>query len=810
MTCRWFDFETKHTRAANQQANAGLGGITKGQIRHANYSFWASRVGGNGQTHGGGGRGASEKFNSGVNRDTDRHGPYGDSVSCDDWHTLCPDSLVLTRSVHSGLNYGCPRGALSASAFAQQHVAFVVDSTAPSQKRKALKPKSTVQQARSNTLNSNVVTPTGFNGAASLGHEQVASVMAHRSAPASTTLTDFEAPSIPAEPRRNRAVASSWPKVQAEVEAQDTTSQAETSIIPETEAGPSTLNRSNPAGAEVPAGSKNVLALSADFPITKLPASEKPQATYSLSLNTKSTPPPEPFVTSFGFNERRYGYGRHWPQSYERRIKTSVDEPPSQSVPVAFSPSASSENSGTSALSQSSSSSSLGLNGSSSKNPLDARTGAGVSGSSIQDKGKGKETERATSTSTPLPASFFGTKSRKTPIDPISSSRNDAAGSSSTAENSFDFGRGVKKAQGDAQTPEDRDKGKQPECAASPSEGKQLSVQGCRSSSPAAAASSPQTTTGTDSSSRAEPNSTPFIPKLATTTNTPLGFSFTGTGIANVTPNPKTTTVASSSQTWRTITRPKFSFAPSPSVSNPNPFDFATPPPGNHTRATFHPFPQSGTSLTSSGTAGTTDSTPSTSTSAPATASGSQVPESRSKGGGVDSGSGSGEGSKAGPSASGSGTTNVVPPHATVTSSSSKKSGPETGRTITSSNGSLPGERPRGGGLASGTGAGVSVGTTTTPAPATTSTSTAETGHGGSSLRSSAPFSSPSVTRTGTGTLVSTVPQAGRTIVPASVPVNTQAQPPTRPADGASLGPASGGSATVLTRSTYLCNFASH
>ncbi|KAJ8092289.1 hypothetical protein PM082_023892 [Marasmius tenuissimus] len=136
--------------------------------------------------------------------------------------------------------------------------------------------------------------------------------MAHRSAPvtsrdtvqgsvgeraegslvsASTTLTDFEAPSIPAEPRRNRAVASSWSKVQAEVEAQDTTSQVETSI-PESEAGLSTLNRLNPADAEVPAGSKNVLALSTDFPITKFPAFEKPQATYSLSPNTKPTPSP--------------------------------------------------------------------------------------------------------------------------------------------------------------------------------------------------------------------------------------------------------------------------------------------------------------------------------------------------------------------------------------------------------------------------------------------------------------------------------------------------------------------------------------
>ncbi|KAJ8092288.1 hypothetical protein PM082_023891 [Marasmius tenuissimus] len=107
-------------------------------------------------------------------------------------------------------------------------------------------------------------------------------------------------------------------------------------------------------------------------------------------------------------------------------------------------------------------------------------------------------------------------------------------------------------------------------------------------------------------------------------------------------------------------TRSKFSFAPSPGVSNPNPSDFASLPPGNHTRATFHPFPQSGTLPISSGTAGSTSSTPSTSTSAPATASGSEVLESGTKGGGVDSGSGSGEGSKSGPSASGSGTTNVI------------------------------------------------------------------------------------------------------------------------------------------------------
>ncbi|KAK1216302.1 hypothetical protein PQX77_021073 [Marasmius sp. AFHP31] len=859
---------------------------------------------------------------------------------------------------------------------------------------------------RRNTPNSNVAAPDRFASVAVPGHEEVASSMAHRLAPvipdnttqanageetdgslvaaptSTTTPTNSEASSntqiraameepsqswltISAEPRRNRAVASSWPKVQVEIKApQDTTSQAGTFISPEAEAGPSMLNRSSPADAVVPAGRErdtdgpsspvDILALSTDFPTARLSAFEKPKVTSSLSPNTKPAPSPDSanayadtadIAPSFTNGSLAAGSSGKEVSltppvigeagSSKKRVETNVDEPPSQSVPVAFPTSTSSEVLGTTATSsnldlspspktlnplsqlqldmgvdlessnppkssstvalpvstsattatsnlgarasaatsdgshsplpsspllappapestsiatspllpsctsitncsddvetrkkkgkakeretdsesssssapyfagpyssqvpvdsretktKASTSSSVSISTpvvdvsatpstSSSKNLLDARTGAGVSRGSVQDKGKGKETERGTTATTPLPAFFFGLNSRNSLTDPIRLSLNDATGPSSTPKNIFDSGIGAEKVQGSVQTSEDRDKGKQPERAASSSEGN-------------AAASSPRTATSTNSNNA---NSTPFIPKSTTTADTPPGFSFTGTGITNVTPNPKTTAPSSSSRARKTIPRPKFSFAPSPSVSNPNPFDFASPPPGNHTRATFHPFPQPRTSDTTPGT------------SAPATASGSEVLESGTEVGEV--GSGFGDRLKAGPSVSGSGTTNtIIPPQAAVTSSSPKKPDSGTGRTGTGSSSGLPGERPKGRGM----GAGVSMGTM--PAPVATSTSTAKTSYGGSSSTPLAPSSSPSVTRTGTGTSTSasTVPRSARTTAP--VPVVTLAQLPTRPqpqpADDPSLGRASEGSATAPPTTTTTSNHA--
>ncbi|KAJ8092309.1 hypothetical protein PM082_023912 [Marasmius tenuissimus] len=107
-------------------------------------------------------------------------------------------------------------------------------------------------------------------------------------------------PSLSSGSRRNRAVALSWSKVQAEVEAQDTTTEMETFIAPEAEAEPSTLNRLNLVEAEAPASSEtdtneppspvNVLALSTDFPTTRLLGLEKPQARLTPT-STPSVPP---------------------------------------------------------------------------------------------------------------------------------------------------------------------------------------------------------------------------------------------------------------------------------------------------------------------------------------------------------------------------------------------------------------------------------------------------------------------------------------------------------------------------------------
>ncbi|KAJ8092292.1 hypothetical protein PM082_023895 [Marasmius tenuissimus] len=266
---------------------------------------------------------------------------------------------------------------------------------------------------RRNTPNSNVATSTGLTGVAAPGHEGVALAMAHRSAPyppsvtfdnttqgnveervegssvsASTTLTDFKALlntqtsvtmeepnqsrlTISAEPRRNRAVASSWPKMQGEVETQDTTTEVEMSVAPEAEAGPLTLNRSNPlqTEAEVPVGSEmdadeppspvNVLALSTDFPTARFQALKKLKATYPPLSDTKLTPSPlSPALDSTNADTNTADISSSLTNaiassskdvSSNRRVVMNADEPQSRSVPVSFPTSTPSENSGATA-----------------------------------------------------------------------------------------------------------------------------------------------------------------------------------------------------------------------------------------------------------------------------------------------------------------------------------------------------------------------------------------------------------------------------------------------------------------------------
>ncbi|KAL0056881.1 hypothetical protein AAF712_016505 [Marasmius tenuissimus] len=174
---------------------------------------------------------------------------------------------------------------------------------------------------------------------------------------------------IPAQPQRNCAVASSWSKVQAEVEAQDTRTEVETFIVPEAEAGPSTLIRLNLVEAEVPTGGEMdmdeppspviVLALSTDFPAARLLAFERPKATYSLLPNTKPTLSPLSPALDLT-NADTDTDTADIPPSYmntvassskdaslKRCAATNANEPQSQSKPASFPTSASSENSGT-------------------------------------------------------------------------------------------------------------------------------------------------------------------------------------------------------------------------------------------------------------------------------------------------------------------------------------------------------------------------------------------------------------------------------------------------------------------------------
>ncbi|KAK1215568.1 hypothetical protein PQX77_021831 [Marasmius sp. AFHP31] len=267
---------------------------------------------------------------------------------------------------------------------------------------------------------------------------------------------------ISAEPRPNRAVALSWPKVQVEIKApQDTTSQAGTFISPEAEAGPSMLNRSSPADAVAPAGRErdtdgpsspvDILALSTDFPTARLSAFEKPKVTSSLSPNTKPAPSPDSanayadtadIAPSFTNSSLAAGSSGKEVSltppvigeagSSKKRVETNVDEPPSQSVPVAFPTSASSENPGTTATSwnpdlakalNSLSQSQLDMD-SESSNPAKSST---TVGSSDSDTATTATSTPSTSSSAPSIATGGGSPS---PTPSLSSLRAPAASTS--------------------------------------------------------------------------------------------------------------------------------------------------------------------------------------------------------------------------------------------------------------------------------------------------------------------------------------------------------------------------------------------